>query len=78
MSDSPQPKILDVREIIAKGEEPFTVIRTTVDELGPDESLKVIAPFMPAPLIEKLKSEGFTAQMEHLPDGAWSVEFHRP
>ncbi len=69
---------LDVREIIAKGEEPFDAIRTKVDALGPDESLEVIAPFMPAPLIEMLKSEGFAAQMEHLPDGAWSVRFQRP
>lgn len=78
MSDSPQPNVLDVRDIIAKGEEPFAVIRTAVDALGPGESINIIAPFMPAPLIEMLKSEGYSAQMEHLPDGAWSVEFRHP
>ena len=78
MDNPPKSSILDVRDIIAKGEEPFAVIRSTVDALGPGESLEIIAPFMPAPLIEILKSEGFSAQMNHLPDGAWSIKFRHP
>jgi len=78
MNDSPKPNVLDVRDIIAKGEEPFVAIRAKVDALEPGESLKIIAPFMPAPLIEMLKSEDYSAQIEHLPDGAWSVDFRHP
>lgn len=78
MNTPPNSCTLDVRDIIAKGEEPFVAIRSSVDALGPRESLEIIAPFMPAPLIEMLKSEGFSAQMEHLPDGAWSVKFRHP
>tara|TARA_R110002094_G_scaffold81126_1_gene86432 strand:+ start:339 stop:575 length:237 start_codon:yes stop_codon:yes gene_type:complete len=78
MESPSKSSTLDVRDIIAKGEEPFAAIRSSVDALGPGDSLEIIAPFMPAPLIELLKSEGFEANMEHRPDGAWSVRFQRP
>ena len=52
-------KTLDVRPLLAKGTEPFSVIRSRVDALKAGEGLTVIAPFLPSPLIEKLHSEGF-------------------
>jgi Uncharacterized conserved protein (DUF2249) len=70
-------KTLDVRPILAKGVEPFSKIRATVDALGPNEGLSVIAPFLPALLIEKLGSEGFRSSAQHQPDGAWVVNFWR-
>jgi len=78
MDTIPKTSTLDIRTIIAKGEEPFEAIRTQVDALSSGDTLEVIAPFMPAPLIEMLKSEGFSVQMEHRADGAWSVRFQRP
>lgn len=45
-------KTLDVRNIIAKGGEPFPEIRAAVEALAPGEGLSVIAPFLPSPLIE--------------------------
>jgi uncharacterized protein (DUF2249 family) len=71
-------KILDVRPHLARGEEPFAVIRARVDALAPGQGVTVIAPFLPAPLIELLKSEGFHSTMEHRADGAWAVNFSRP
>ena len=68
---------LDVRPLIAKGTEPFGTIRTRVDALKVGEGLTVIAPFLPAPLIEKLGSEGFRSRVQHQPDGAWAVNFWR-
>jgi uncharacterized protein (DUF2249 family) len=68
----------DVRSILDRGEEPFPFIRAKVDALKPGQSLNVIAPFMPAPLIEMLKSEGFGAAIERRPDGSWAVCFSRP
>ena len=68
-------KIFDVRPNLAKGEEPFPVIRARVDALAPGQGVTIIAPFMPAPLIELLKSEGFQATVEHRQDGAWAVNF---
>ena len=69
-------KILDVRPILAKGIEPFSKIRESVDALGPDEGLSVIAPFLPSPLIEKLGSEGFQSRVERQ-DRSWVTHFWR-
>jgi uncharacterized protein (DUF2249 family) len=71
-------KVFDVRPLLARGEEPFAAIRAQVDALAAGQGVTVIAPFMPAPLIELLKSEGFTTTLEHRADGAWAVHFRRP
>ncbi|MGI9114968.1 MAG: DUF2249 domain-containing protein [Chthoniobacterales bacterium] len=70
-------KTLDVRPIIARGEEPFAAIRTHIDALNDDEGLLVIAPFLPSPLIEKLGGEGFQSRVERQPGGAWVTQFWR-
>jgi len=70
-------KTFDVRPNLAKGEEPFPLIRARVDALTPGHGVTVIAPFMPAPLIELLKSEGFHSTLERRTDGAWAVNFWR-
>ena len=70
-------KTLDVRPNLARGEEPFALIRARVDALKAGQGVTVIAPFMPAPLIELLKSEGFQSTLEHRHDGAWAVNFWR-
>src|SRR5215831_11712038 len=70
-------KTLDVRPILTKGVEPFSRIRESIDALGPDEGLSVIAPFLPWPLIERLGREGFRARVERQPGSAWAVHFWR-
>lgn len=70
-------KTFDVRPFLARGEEPFGVIRERVDALPPGQGLTVVAPFLPAPLIEVLKSEGFASSMERRTDGGWAVNFWR-
>ena len=72
---SPKFKVFDVRPLLARGEEPFAAIRARVDGLAAGQGVTVIAPFMPAPLIELLKSEGFASTMERRTDGAWVVNF---
>jgi len=71
----PKFKVLDIRPLLAGGEEPFSAIRRHVDQLTPGHGLTVIAPFVPAPLIELLRAEGFQSTMERRSDGAWSVNF---
>jgi uncharacterized protein (DUF2249 family) len=71
------PRILDVRPLIARGEEPFTKIMAAVAVLSAGESLVLVTPFLPAPLIEKLRSEGFEAQPERSADGSWRTRFVR-
>lgn len=72
------PKTFDVRPHLARGEEPFPLIRAKADALRPGESIVIVAPFMPAPLIELLRGEGFTSSLERRKDGAWAVTFSRP
>lgn len=74
---APKFKPFDVRPNLARGEEPFPLIRARIDALPPGHGVTVIAPFLPAPLIELLKSEGFQASMERRTDGAWAVNFWR-
>jgi len=82
-NDAPIPmsavkfKILDVRPMLAQGVEPFSEIRRRVDALAPGGGLTIVAPFLPAPLIEKLKSEGFASRVERRTDGGWAASFWR-
>ncbi len=70
-------KSFDIRAVLARGEEPFSAIRARVDALEDGEGVTIVAPFLPAPLIELLKSEGFASSMERRNDGAWAVNFWR-
>ena len=70
-------KKLDVRPLLRKGGEPFPEIRRSIELLGPDEGLIVIAPFLPSPLIELLGSEGFESKVERGGKSDWIVYFWR-
>jgi uncharacterized protein (DUF2249 family) len=70
-------KRLDARKLIVQGIEPFSEIRRRVDALNVGEGLAVIAPFLPSPLIEKLKSENFASRAEPQSDGSWVTYFWR-
>lgn len=74
---STQEKVFDVRPLLARGEEPLPAIRVRVNALAAGQGITVIAPFVPAPLIELLRSEGFAATLERRADGAWAVSFRR-
>ncbi len=70
-------KRFDVREMLARGVEPFPEIRQRVDALRPGEGLIVVAPFLPSPLVEKLRSEGFASKIEKGGGTDWLVYFWR-
>ena len=63
--------------MLARGTEPFPAIRKSVDALELGDGLAIVAPFLPSPLIEKLRAEGFESRVEPLPDGSWVVYFWR-
>jgi uncharacterized protein (DUF2249 family) len=67
----------DVRPLLKKGAEPFPEIRRRVDALRPGTGLAVIAPFLPAPLIERLRGEGFQSRFERGERGTWITYFWR-
>ncbi|SPE56976.1 conserved hypothetical protein [Verrucomicrobia bacterium] len=67
----------DVRALLAAGQEPLPEICKRVDALKPDEGLIVVAPFLPSPLVERLKSEGFASKIERGSGADWIVYFWR-
>jgi uncharacterized protein (DUF2249 family) len=72
------PDTIDVRPLLARGEEPYALLRARIDGLKPGEALTVITPFIPAPLIELTRSLGMQVQPEHRSDGGWSTTISRP
>ncbi len=70
-------RTLDVRSILKRGDEPFSVINKEVASLKPDEGLILITPFLPSPLIELLKNAGFEARPQSQADGSWQTIFTR-
>lgn len=73
----PAFKRFDVRPLIEEGIEPFPEIRKRVDALKAGHGLMVIAPFLPSPLIERLRAEGWQSRLERGSNGEWHVYFWR-
>jgi len=72
-----KPRILDVRPILAAGHEPFPKIMAALAAVNAGDTLLLVTPFLPSPLIEKLQSEGFEARPERRGDGSWQTSFRR-
>ena len=69
--------MLDLRPLIAAGQEPFTRIMAAVAGVEVGETLLLVTPFLPSPLIEKLQGEGFSVRSERRSDGSWQTAFRR-
>lgn len=70
-------RAIDVRPLMARGEEPFKKIMATIASLGPDEGMVVTAPFLPSPLIERMQASGYQVRPERGADGSWRTFFWR-
>lgn len=68
---------LDVRKEIAQGRPPCGLIMQNAATLPPGGQLRVIAPFQPTPLLEKLANQGFGHRARELANGDWEVTFAR-
>lgn len=66
---------LDVRQTLREGRDPFAEIMATVDALASGQGLRLVAPFMPAPLLLVLERRGFSHQVSKLQSGGWEVLF---
>jgi len=55
---------LDVRPILATGTDPYHAIMDTLKMMNEDETLQIINTFEPVPLLNKLKSKGYTYEVE--------------
>ncbi|HVV01196.1 MAG TPA: DUF2249 domain-containing protein [Verrucomicrobiae bacterium] len=69
--------VIDVREEIRTGREPFAIIMGAVARVKPDVDLLLIAPFEPKPLFPVLASQGFKNSAREVEDGCWEVLFSR-
>jgi TusA-related sulfurtransferase/uncharacterized protein (DUF2249 family) len=59
---------LDVRPVLAGGEDPLRQIQAAVKQLTPHQGLQLTAPFVPAPLIQLLARQGFEAYSQRKTD----------
>ena len=67
--------VLDVRDLMAQGDDPFAVIMAAVSQLGPTEPLELIAPLEPVPLYTVLEARGYGHRTEDLGGGDYRVMF---
>ena len=68
--------LVDVRDDIRRGEEPFARIMKAVKDLGADEVLLLRAPFEPIPLYGVLGKRGFAHWTESRAADDWWVTFY--
>jgi uncharacterized protein (DUF2249 family) len=66
--------VLDVRD---RDDSPFPVISDALDDLGPDESLRLGNSFEPEPLYDVLADRGFDHETERVDDDEWHVTIER-
>jgi uncharacterized protein (DUF2249 family) len=69
------PIQLDVRPILARGEEPFDVIMEHAARVPEGGILELVAPFEPLPLYGVLSARGFAHETAELRPGEWRVRF---
>lgn len=55
---------LDVRPVLANKQDPIKIILRHIDALGENETLKLIAPFEPVPLIHMLSVKGYNYEVQ--------------
>lgn len=66
---------LDVRPILARGEEPVAVILAAADTLLPGQTLRLLAPFRPVPLFRVMAKRGFDHHDLQLSGSDWQIDF---
>ena len=71
----PAPLELDVRPLLASKRPPLPAIMDAVSRLDDGQSLKLTAPFDPAPLRDLLAARGFDNVTRETSPGVWVVEF---
>lgn len=77
MSPAPRFKRFDVRPLLAQGVMPLPAIEERLAGLRSDEGLVLQAPFLPSPLIEMLRGQGWESRFERGTGAEWLVYFWR-
>ncbi len=68
---------LDVRPLMARGEEPFKAIMSAAREVPAGAALRLIVGFEPLPLYDALAKQGFSRWPRQIAGDHWEVLFHR-
>lgn len=68
---------LDVRPMLASGQEPFAAIMEAAAGVPEGGALVLEAPFDPAPLRRVLAGKSFVSQGQRIADGHWRIIFRR-
>ena len=68
--------MLDVRPIIAKGEDPFHLIMEHIKKLDKESMLKLVNSFEPVPLIKILSNKGYESYVEYVSEGEVITYLH--
>jgi uncharacterized protein (DUF2249 family) len=70
-------QIVDVREDIRRGDEPFDRIMQAVAALEDDQELVIVNVFEPVPLYSVLAQRGFSHETTRTAEGDWRIVFRR-
>lgn len=68
---------LDVRPMLAEGEHPVNQVMAEYQQMPEGKIYKMIAPFLPAPLIDKLSSLGASHWIDQKADGLFEICFYK-
>ncbi|HNR42467.1 MAG TPA: DUF1858 domain-containing protein [Bacteroidales bacterium] len=68
---------IDIREMLNRDEQPVHEVLASIKKLGGNEILEVIAPFIPAPLIDKALSLEYRHWLDKKSEGEYRVYFTR-
>ncbi len=66
---------IDIREMLNRGEQPVHEVLSSIQKLNDQDILVVIAPFVPAPLLDKSLSLGYKHWLEKKGAGEFWVYF---
>lgn len=69
--------VLDVRPVIASGEDPLSLILQKIKGLQSGQVLKIVNTFEPTPLMLLLKKQGFDSYAAHLNDNLVETWFYK-
>ena len=68
---------INISVMLNDGEQPIHEVLSAINKLNDDELLKVIAPFIPAPLIDKSLSMGFNHWLHQKSENEYWIYFCR-
>jgi hypothetical protein len=68
---------IDIREMLNRDEQPVHEVMAAIKRLNEDQILEVIAPFIPAPLLDKTLSLDYKHWLSKKSEGEYSVYFKK-